>query len=445
MSFKPIRLLPLLLGLGLFAEGVLAQFSVVFGDRDHLDNWIAQGNHFTPFNLPGNPENAVLVCMKDSGDYYMVSFPGGTGSQAQPNVVKVGTSLHCVASFDFSGAPLPYTGLIKGLRYLQCLADGSCSFSFPMSAPPLDRVDAGMVELPQAFAAAPAGTAGPPPPLLPLFRTVPLPPGYPPSALSGFTAGCDPANHVGFLLVEHSTGTLWAVQACNGTRSSTGIPVVSNPLQVAFTPDQSMALVTSFDGAVNFIDLASLRPVATLSTPGDHPSGIAISSDGSTAYVTSFTNSGALLTIDIASRKLTNRLPLAFYPQSVFLSPDDSLAWVTFPFSNTVTVVDTLTATVVQTLSILTPYGVAFNSTGTRAYVSSRQLGLVQAIDTANYSTIKSVPVGAGPVEILIAPDDTFGVVSNFDGSSLTVFDLTTFATSTVRLPSQPLGMAFAQ
>jgi len=439
MNLRTIRLTLLVWALSAFLTEARAQTSVVFGDINHLDNWMAQGNHFTPFNLPGNPDNAVLVCMKDSGDYYLLRFPHGPGSE--PSVIKVGTSLHCTASFDFSGAPLPYADLIKGLRSFQCFADGNCNFSFAMSPPPAEALPESKAELAQSFS---TGTAEAPPLVSPLYRSIPLPPGYPASALSGFTSICDSANHSAFLVVEHLAGTLSAAQSCSGTRIGTSIPVVSNPLQVAVTPSQNVALVTSFDGAVNFVDLATLKPTA-LSTPGDHPSGIAISSDGSTAYVTSFTSSGALLTIDIASRKITNRLPLSFYPQSVFLSPDDSLAWVTFPFSDTVAVVDTLTATVVQTLSMRSPYGIAFNSTGTRAYVSSRQLGLVQVIDTANYSTVKSVPVGSGPVEILVAPDDAFGIVSNFDGSSLTVFDLTTFATSTVRLPGQPLGMTFAQ
>jgi YVTN family beta-propeller protein len=211
------------------------------------------------------------------------------------------------------------------------------------------------------------------------------------------------------------------------------------------TPDGTQALVTSFDGAVNFIDLTTLKRTATLATPNDNPSGIAISNDGSTAYVTSFTNSGALLTIDIAGRKVTNRLPLQGYPQSVVLSPDDSLAWVIFPFTDTITVVDTLTGTVAKNLQISSPYGVAFNAAGTRAYVSNRSQGTVQVIDTATYQTVKSIPVGNGPVEILVSPDDTYAVVSNFDGASLTAFDLNSYATTTLKLPDQPLGMAFVQ
>src|SRR5215475_5385921 len=97
------------------------------------------------------------------------------------------------------------------------------------------------------------------------------------------------------------------------------IPVTSNPLQVDFTPDGSLALVTSYDSAISFIDMTTNKVVKTLVTSPDvHPSGIAISPDGSRAYVTNFfLINPSVLVIDIASRSILNTIPLGVqYPQS---------------------------------------------------------------------------------------------------------------------------------
>src|SRR5579863_8799370 len=57
-----------------------------------------------------------------------------------------------------------------------------------------------------------------------------------------------------------------------------GIPVASAPLQIAITPDGTTAVVTSFNNAVNFIDLKSNKVAYTLLTDQDiNPSGVAIS------------------------------------------------------------------------------------------------------------------------------------------------------------------------
>ncbi len=150
---------------------------------------------------------------------------------------------------------------------------------------------------------------------------------------------------------------------------------------------------------------------------------------------------GALLTIDTQTRQIIQTLPLGAYPQSVFLTPDRSLAWVTFPLNNEVDVVDTLTNTIVKRLGANGPYGVAFNSTGTLAFITFRTSGIVEVLNTTTYAFVQNITVGSGPVEIGMAPDDSFAAVTNFDGQSLTLIDLNGYATTTIPLAGPPLGL----
>jgi hypothetical protein len=87
----------------------------------------------------------------------------------------------------------------------------------------------------------------------------------------------------------HTQALVTRISTC-AFQIKTSIPVVSRPLQIAITPDGLTTLVTSFDNAVNFIDLTTNQVRFTLMTdPTINPHGIAILPDRSRAYITSFT------------------------------------------------------------------------------------------------------------------------------------------------------------
>jgi YVTN family beta-propeller protein len=276
----------------------------------------------------------------------------------------------------------------------------------------------------------------------PTFRMLPFAPVFPNQTVTPPRAACGAGNEYTILSVEHLRNRVVAIGGCSGTIFAT-IPVPSNPLEIELLPDGSQAIVTSFDSAISFIDIASYMVVATIRTTEDiNPSGIALSPDGKRAYVTNYTDPGAsLLTIDVASHQIVATLPLDAYPQSVFGNPDGTLLWVTFPFNNEIAIVDVLTNTVIKTIGADSPFGVAFNSTGTMAFVASRNPAAVDVYDTTTYRSVRRIPVGAGPSEVGVTPDDLFALVGNFDGSSLTVINLADYSTSTLSLPGTPEGM----
>jgi DNA-binding beta-propeller fold protein YncE len=280
------------------------------------------------------------------------------------------------------------------------------------------------------------------------FRELPFAPIYP-ASVPRSPLPCDPNNNATALVVNHGSGSVTRVTGCTDQTIAV-IPVVSNPLQVDFTQDGSLALVTSYDSAISFIDLATNTVVKTLTTdPSVHPGGIAITPDGSRAYVTNFfLFNPSVLVVDIASRSIVSTISLGTpYPQSAFLSPDGSTLWVTHSLNNAITLIDTLSATAVAQLSILTPYGVAFNATGTQAFVTSGTSpgGAVMVLDTATYGLIKIIPVGNGPVDLAMLPDDSTLMVGNFFGQSISVIDPKTFAVQTFPLGGSPMGLAIVQ
>jgi YVTN family beta-propeller protein len=276
------------------------------------------------------------------------------------------------------------------------------------------------------------------------FRDIPFPPLYPLSAYPTPPA-CNPNLNASLLIVNHDNSSVTRVMACTGQQVAV-IAVPESPLQVSGTPDGATAIVTSFSGAVSFIDLTSNQVAGTLNLPSYNPSGIAISPDGTLAYVTSFSSSdAALLVIDIGSQSVAQTIPLTGYPQSVVLTPDGSQAWVTDPIDGQFTVLDLLSGTVSRTYQISRPIGVAFNSTATQAWITTGN-GTVQVLDTSTYLTIQTITVGAGPGDILIAPDDSVALVNNFVGQTISVISPATFAVvNTIPLPGPPMGSAITQ
>jgi YVTN family beta-propeller protein len=184
-----------------------------------------------------------------------------------------------------------------------------------------------------------------------------------------------------------------------------------------FTPDAKLLLATNFDGAINFVDPASDKVVNTLMTPGMNPSGIAITPDGTTAYVTNYSNSQpGLMIINIANRSMTGLITTPGYPKSVFLTPDGTQAWVTSIDSSTIYIVDLFTQTVTTTLN--TPgyahTGLAFNPTGTRAYVAVQPSNLY-VIDTATYDAVANITIGPVPNDVIVNRTGTAVYVSGYD------------------------------
>jgi DNA-binding beta-propeller fold protein YncE len=154
---------------------------------------------------------------------------------------------------------------------------------------------------------------------------------------------CNSNDNPTAFIVDHINGHVTRFNICTAETLAT-INVTSRPLQVRVTPDGGQAIVTSYDHGITFID-TSTNQITGVLQPDILASGLAISSDGSYALVTNYDDVAPYLTIvDIATQSVLGNIPLdREYPQSVFLNPDNTLAWVTYPWVNAVEVIDILT------------------------------------------------------------------------------------------------------
>jgi len=261
------------------------------------------------------------------------------------------------------------------------------------------------------------------------------------------------ASQPNVIQVNHDNASVNRISTCPFALVAT-IPVTSNPLQIEITPDGTTALVTSYNNAVNFINLATNQVTYTLSTgPNIFPNGIAITPDGQNFYITNFLPSGAsLLEYNLTTHQQIFSMSAPTYPQNLVLSPDGAQLFVTFPYANQVWVLDTLTNTLVYTISVQAPRGIAFNSRGTKAYIASTDNpdlsvnpGFVKEFDTGTFQVTNTYNVDVGPNDVAVLYFDQFVMTTNYEGKSVSRINLLTGTVQTFPAGGQLSGLAIVQ
>jgi YVTN family beta-propeller protein len=213
-------------------------------------------------------------------------------------------------------------------------------------------------------------------------------------------------------VIDTSTDTL--AGANNGKVSSYK---GTNPYGIAFSPGTSLALVTNNDteASVSVIDTSKDTQTGTVSGfPSDHGAlGVAISSDGTVAYVAQ-DNGVAAVKVDQSG---------GTYQQQV------------------------------QSYTGNTPLNIAFVPGGAKAYVTNQDAtGTVSVVDKVNrnYEQTGTVDKFSGkfPADIDITPDGKTAYVTNYGSDDVSVIDVGSHAqTTTVDTAKfegkRPNGLAF--
>jgi YVTN family beta-propeller protein len=176
-------------------------------------------------------------------------------------------------------------------------------------------------------------------------------------------------------------------------------------------------------------DSAQFR-AKVLDQVGDSVPGVALTWETSNPAVIGISTTGRARTIAGRSGRVTIRARYGFRVGTAQLTVSDtsilgnretiagdgygaaisvnSVAFVTLPNANTLIRADLPSHTFTSVSSNgLTPTEVAFNSTGTRLYVTNQDSGTITVIDVATNAVIDTIPVGNRPYEVIVEPGDS--------------------------------------
>ena len=209
-----------------------------------------------------------------------------------------------------------------------------------------------------------------------------------------------------------------------------------------------IGLSTSAARADTLLDIVLTPPIRT----GANSDGLAITPNGKFAYVTNY-QANTVSVIDTQTNTVVDTIadPSFREPIRVAITPDGRDAYVTNQLNpGTISVIDTATNTVVQVItdtSFIQPWDIAFTPDGKFAYVVDLGNGTfhaVHVIDLATNTVVGSpIPVGTSPREIVFTPDGDYAYVTNSgDGTVSVISTATNTVVNTIAVGAAPRGDA---
>jgi DNA-binding beta-propeller fold protein YncE len=202
---------------------------------------------------------------------------------------------------------------------------------------------------------------------------------------------------------------------------------------VALSPDGSTAYVTVFTG-IAVVDTATLTVVTEIPLPD--AAQVAVDAGGARLYAIDFpapaSEPSTVVAIDTASNAIVDSVSLEpHHGAGLALHPDGARLFVTGygPASPPVTVLDTATLDVLTTIPIAGSNAVAIHPAGTQVYVLAACTdpvctgpGVVSIVDPATYAVVDTVEVGHLAVDIDVTPDGKYVYVTNYRDDFVSVF-----------------------
>ena len=253
------------------------------------------------------------------------------------------------------------------------------------------------------------------------------------------------------------------------------IPVANSFVGVAFSPAGDTIYVGG--GASNDVKIfkaaadGSFAANGTIPiSGGSAPSGLTLDASGSRLYV-ALNMTHEVAVIDTATRAIVRRIPVGIYPYTTVMSADGSKVYVTnwggkvpgpadftdgmfpvvvdrrtgIPVSGTVSVIDTASNTVRETIDVgLHPSGMASSPRGDRLFVTNANSDTVSVISTATDSVVKTLHVGengpdrtsvlgSSPNAVAVSPDGRTIYVANGADNDIAVVDVDAASDRAVR------------
>ena len=233
------------------------------------------------------------------------------------------------------------------------------------------------------------------------------------------------------------------------------IQFAGRPVDLALSPDGKTAYLKNINSLL-VVDTSAWRVLQTLAFPGSGASmhGIAVNPEGSHVYATGAGNElydWVVAADGIVSFSRTIAMPGGSDPCGLAISSDGSQAFVCLSIANKLAVVDLTSGTVTQQIAVgIAPWDVALSADGSTAYVSDwggrfptggdltapsagtpvviddrgiAASGVVSVVNLLSGLQTAQIPAGLHPCDVELSADGNTLFVANANSDTVTIID----------------------
>ena len=233
-------------------------------------------------------------------------------------------------------------------------------------------------------------------------------------------------------VANQGTNTVSVINTATGTVVKT-ITVGSQPSAVAINPTAKRAYVANrASSTISVIDTSTNAVVGSAIRVGTSPQDVAVNTTGTPIVVVANNGSSNVTVIEPANNNKATTISLGFgnsAPTAVALSDDGTRAYVThrtMSGGGAVSVINTSTKKVISTIAVgSSPQDVAV--AGTKVYVANSGSSSVSVINTATNNSVTTVNVGSSPSSLAVSQDGSMVVVAR-NNDNIAIIDTKTNA-----------------
>ena len=177
---------------------------------------------------------------------------------------------------------------------------------------------------------------------------------------------------------------------------------------------------------------------------------LVISREGHTIYTSNVNSDSVTAVVAAVDKKkwFNTVIPVGKGPEAIDIAPDGLEVWAGNSADGTVTIVDTGTKKVKETVNVGTKHSnrLKFTPDGKQVLISDAGGGELVVLDAKTRKEVKRLKLGKGPEGILIVPDGSKAFVAVSGENKVAVLDLKKLeVTGTFETGNDPDGMAWEE
>jgi len=195
------------------------------------------------------------------------------------------------------------------------------------------------------------------------------------------------------------------------------------PHWVKFGPDGMLYVSAELDKAVDVLDSHQQKKVGSIPTGQPESHMVVMSRDGHRAY-TANVDAGTVSVLDLEARKTIKVIPVAEVVQRISMSQDGKWVFTSDQKRPRLAVIDTTKNEISSWIDLpAAGYGTASTLDGKWLLVTLQSANQVAVVDLSQMKVVRTIPVAADPVQILVRPDVAY--VSCTKDGKVAVINLT--------------------